>query len=140
MHTVKSQVVVESESGWITDVADSGKERVSDIKLVEQSGVLDQLPEDTGMMGDAAYQGIAKLHPSGCSPRKKPIRGELTGEQLAYNHAFSQCRIIVETVINRLRRYQSLTQMDRQHRRRHTARVCAVAGLINRQLHHRMAA
>lgn len=140
MHTVKSQVVVESENGWITDVAESVKGRVSDIKLVEQSGVLDQLPEDTGMMGDAAYQGIAKLHPLGCSPRKKPIRGELTEEQVLYNHAFSQRRIIVETVINRIRRYQSLTQMDRQHRRGHTARVCAVAGLVNRQLHHRMAA
>ncbi len=60
----------------------------------------------------------------GCSPRKKPICGELTEEQIAYNHAFSQRRIIVETIINRLRRYQCLTQMDRQHRRHHTARVC----------------
>jgi DDE superfamily endonuclease/Helix-turn-helix of DDE superfamily endonuclease len=140
MHTVKSQVVVESESGWITDIADSVKGRVSDIKLVEQSGVLSRLPALTGMMGDAAYQGIAKLHPLGCSPRKKPIRGELTEEQIAYNHAFSQRRIIVETIINRLRRYQSLTQMDRHHRQGHTARVCAVAGLVNRQLRHRMAA
>lgn len=140
MHSVKSQVVVESESGWITDIAESVKGRVSDIKLVEQSGVLDRLPVKTGMMGDAAYQGIAKLHPLGCSPRKKPIRGELTEEQIAYNHAFSQRPIIVETIINRLRRYQSLTQMDRQHRRAHTARVCAVAGLVNRQLRHRMAA
>jgi len=140
MHTVKSQIVVESESGWIRDVADSVKGRVSDIKLVEVSGVLDDLPDWTGMMGDAAYQGIAKLHTLGCSPRKKPIGGELKSEQIAYNHAFSQRRIIVETIINRLRRYQSLTQMDRQHRHSHTARVCAVAGLVNRQLRHRMAA
>lgn len=140
MHTVKSQIVVESESGWIRDIADSVKGRVSDIKLIDQSGVLDQLPEGTGMMGDAAYQGIAKLHPLGRSPYKKPIRAELTEAMVAYNHAFSQRRIIVETIINRLRRYQSLTQMDRQHRLAHTARVCAVAGLVNRQLRHRLAA
>lgn len=140
MHTVKSQIVVESESGWIRDVAASVKGRVSDIKLIEVSGVLARLPALTGMMGDAAYQGIAKLHPLGCSPYKKPIRGELTEVQIAYNHAFSQRRIIVETIINRLRRYQSLTQMDRQHRLGHTARVCAVAGLVNRQLRHRLAA
>ena len=139
-HTVKSQIVVESESGWIRDVAGSVKGRVSDIKLIEISEVLDHLPDLTGMMGDAAYQGIAKLHPLGCSPYKKPIRGELTEAMIAYNHAFSQRRIIVETIINRLRRYQSLTQMDRQHRHGHTARVCAVAGLVNRQLRHRMAA
>lgn len=140
MHTVKSQIVVQSENGWIRDVADSVKGRVSDIKLIEVSAVLDDLPDLTGMMGDAAYQGITKLHPLGCSPYKKPIRGQLTEEMIAYNHAFSQRRIIVETIINRLRRYQSLTQMDRQHRHGHTARVCAVAGLVNRQLRHRMAA
>lgn len=140
MHTVKSQLVVESESGWIREVAVSVKGRVSDIKLVEESGVLNRLPDQTGMMGDAAYQGIVKLHPLGRSPHKKPIRGELSPEQIAYNHAFSQRRIIVETIINRLRRYQSLTQMDRQHRLNHTARVCAVAGLVNRQLRHRLAA
>lgn len=139
-HTVKSQIVVESESGWIRVVAESVKGRVSDIKLLEQSGVLDDLPDQTGMIGDAAYQGIAKLHPLGCSPYKKPIRGELTEVMIAYNRAFSQRRIIVEMVINRLRRYQSLTQMDRHHRCKHTARVCAVAGLVNRQLRHRMAA
>jgi hypothetical protein len=140
MHTVKSQIVVESESGWIRDIADSVKGRVSDIKLLEESRVLDDLPDRTGMMGDAAYQGIAKLHPLGRSPYKKPIRGELTPQMVAYNHAFSQRRIIVETIINRLRRYQSLTQMDRHHRLNHTARVGAVAGLVNRQLRHRMAA
>jgi DDE superfamily endonuclease/Helix-turn-helix of DDE superfamily endonuclease len=140
LHTVKSQIVVESESGWIRDIADSVKGRVSDIKLLEESRVLDNLPDQTGMMGDAAYQGIAKLHPLGRSPYKKPIRGELTPHRVAYNHAFSQRRIIVENVLNRLRRYQSLTQMDRHHRLNHTARVCAVAGLANRQLRHRMAA
>jgi hypothetical protein len=33
-----------------------------------------------------------------------------------------------------------LTQTDRQHRQHHTARVGAVAGLVNRQLAHRMPA
>lgn len=139
-HTVKCQVVVESESGRIREIAESVKGRVSDIKLVEQSGVLSRLPPLTGMLGDAAYQGIAKLHPLSCSPHKKPRGEELTQTQIAYNHAFSQRRIIVEMTINRLRRYQSLTQMDRQHRLGHTARVCAVAGLVNLQLCHRLAA
>jgi len=50
----------------------------------------------------------AKLRPLGCSPYKNPIRGELTQEMLAYSHAISQRRIIVKTIINRLRRDQSL--------------------------------
>ncbi len=139
-HTIKRHLVVESERGWITDIADSVRGAVSDIKLVEQSGGLSRLPPLTGILGNAAYQGIAKLHPLGCSPRKKPRGAKLTATQIAYNQAFSQRRIIVEMSINRLRRYQCLTQMDRQHRQDHTARVCAVAGLVNRQLRHHLAA
>lgn len=139
-HTVKSQIVVDSESGQVREVSDSVPGRVSDITLLKQSGALERVPADEGMLGDAAYQGIQQLHPGGCSPHKKPRQRELTDDEIAYNHAFSQRRIIVEMTINRLRRYQSLTQMDRQHRQQHTARVLAVAGLVNRQLCHRLAA
>jgi hypothetical protein len=140
MHTVKSQVVVDSESGQVREVSDSVPGRVSDITLLKQSGAVERVPEDEGLLGDAAYQGIQQLHPGGFSPHKKPLKRELTEAELAYNHAFSQRRIIVEMTINRLRRYQSLTQMDRQHRCHHTARVNAVAGLVNRQLCHRLGA
>jgi hypothetical protein len=140
MHTVKNQIVVDSESGQVRDVSDSVPGRVSDITLLKQSGALERVPKDEGMMGDAAYQGIQQLHPGGCSPHKKPRKRDLTEDEIAYNHAFSQRRIIVEMTINRLRRYQSLGQMDRQHRRNHTARVNAVAGLVNRQICHRLSA
>lgn len=139
-HTVKSQIVVDSESGQVREVSDSVPGRVSDITLLKQSGALERVPDNEGMLGDAAYQGIQQLHPGGCSPHKKPRKRDLTDAEIAYNHAFSQRRIIVEMTINRLRRYQSLTQMDRQHRCQHTARVMAVAGLVNRQLVHRLGA
>jgi hypothetical protein len=42
----------------------------------------------------------------------------------------------VEHSLARLRRYQALSQVDRHHRRDHTARVRAVAGLVNRMLDH----
>ncbi|MGQ9904047.1 MAG: hypothetical protein ACUVRU_06935 [Anaerolineae bacterium] len=40
----------------------------------------------------------------------------------------------VEHSINRMRRYQALTQMDRHHRCEHTKGTVAVAGLVHRQL------
>jgi len=43
----------------------------------------------------------------------------------------------VEHGINRLRRSQALSQVDRHRRKGHTARVRAVAGLVNRMLDHR---
>jgi hypothetical protein len=47
---------------------------------------------------------------------------------------------VVEHTNGRLRRYQALSQVDRHHRRGHSARVRAVAGLVNRVLDHQAAA
>lgn len=134
-HTVKSQVAVDEETGRLVAVSDSVKGRVHDLTLLQASGLLDRLPDGIGCLGDLAFQGIRDLHPLGRCPRKKPWgkHRERPPEDIAYNRAFSQRRIGVENTINRLRRYQALTQTDRQHRRQHTARVCAIAGLVNRQ-------
>jgi hypothetical protein len=141
-HTLKSQVAVDEETGAIADVSESVPGPTADLKLLEQSKLLQRLPEGVGGLADSAYQGIAKLHPLCASPRKKPWgkNKPRPPEDILYNHAFSCRRIVVENTINRLRRYQCLTQTDRQHRQNHTTRVCAVAGLVNRQLAHRMPA
>ena len=141
-HTLKSQVAVNEETGAIVDVSDSVPGPTADIKLLEQSGLLERLPEGVGGIGDLAYVGIDKLHPQGlgASPRRKPRGQARPPEDVAYNTAFSRRRIIVENTIGRLRRYQSLTQTDRQHRQNHSSRVCAVAGLVNRQITCRMPA
>jgi len=139
-HTIKSQVGVDEETGEIVDIPDSVPGPKADIKLLEQSELLDKLPEGIGGMGDSGYQGIDKLHSKGFSPRKKPRGKDRPPEDVAYNTAFSRRRIVVEHTNNRLRRYQSLTQTDRNHRQNHTPRVRAVAGLVNRQIRSRLAA
>jgi len=141
-HTIKSQVAVDEDSGAIVDVSDSVAGPTADMTLLEQSGLMERLPEGVGGLGDLAYVGMAKLHPQGlgASPRRKPRGKPRPPEDVAYNTAFSRRRIIVENTLGRLRRYQSLTQTDRQHRQNHAARVRAVAGLVNRQLAHRMPA
>jgi hypothetical protein len=138
-HTLKSQVAVQSETGYIAHVSNSVAGRHADITLLQNSGLLPDLPEGVGCLCDSAYQGIAKLHPLGRSPFKR-LGGHalpLTDDQLAYNHAFASQRIVVENTLCRMRCFQSLTQRDRQHRRQHTSRVCAVAGLVNHCLQSR---
>ena len=141
-HTLKSQIAVNEETGAIVDVSASVPGPMADITLLEQSGLLNRLPEGVGGIGDLAYVGIEKLQPQGlgASPRRKPRGQPRPPQEVAYNTAYSRRRIIVENSIGRLRRYQSLTQTDRQHRQNHAARVRAVAGLVNRQLAHRMPA
>jgi hypothetical protein len=133
-HTLKSQVAVDEETGQIVDVADSVPGPTADITVLEQSQLLERLPPGVGGIGDLAYVGIDKLHPNGlgASPRRKPRGKDRPPEDIAYNRAFSRRRIIVEHSIGRLRRYQALSQTDRHHRQNHSARVRAVAGLVNR--------
>ncbi|MCP3883982.1 MAG: transposase [Propionibacteriaceae bacterium] len=139
-HTLKSQVAVDEVSGRVVDVGDSAPGPKADLTLLAKSKLMARLPEGVGGIGDSAYQGIAQLHPHGlgASPRKKPRGQPRPPEDKAYNTAFSSRRIIVENTIGRMRRYQSITQTDRNHRQLHTPRVVAIAGLVNRQIDHRM--
>lgn len=132
--TLQSQVSVEEATGRIVDVADSVPGPTADITLFKGSGLRERLPSATGLMGDSAYQGRDKLHPEGYSPRKKPKGQPRPEEDRAYNREIARRRVKAAHSIGRLRRFEALTARDRQHRAGHTRRVCAVAGLVNRQL------
>jgi hypothetical protein len=131
-HTLKSQIVVNSDTGRIVEVSDSVPGPTADSRLLEDSGLLGRLPEDIGVAGDLAYLKLAKLRRNGFSPRRKPRGKDRPPEDVIYNRAFSQFRIVVEQTIGQVRRFQSVSTTDRNHRRRHSARVAAVAGLVNR--------
>jgi hypothetical protein len=141
-HTLKSQVAIDGETGKVVDVSDSVCGPMSDLKLLQTSGLLNRLAPDVGALGDLAYVGMAPLHPTGLgfTPRRKPREKPRPPEDIIYNTAFAAERITVEHTIGRLRRYQALTQLDRHHRQHHAARVRAVAGLVNRHLDHRLGA
>lgn len=141
-HTLKSQVAIDADSGKVVDVPDSVCGPTSDLTVLKASGLLDRLDPDVGVLGDLAYVGMAPLHPAGLgfTPRRKPREKPRPPEDVVYNTAFAAARITVEHTIGRMRRYQALTQLDRHHRQAHTARVRAVAGLVNRQLDHRFRA
>jgi hypothetical protein len=141
-HTLKSQVAVDEEDGRVVDVAESRPGRWADLKVLKRSGLKRRLPDGVGAPGDLAYVGVAEWHPEGlgATPRRKPRGRPRPEEDRRYNRAFSRRRIVVEHAIGRMRRYQALSQVDRHRRRSHTARVRAVAGLVNRMLEHRIAA
>jgi len=138
-HTLKSQVAVD-EDGHVVDVGESRPGRWADIKVLRRSGLLGKLARaGVGALGDLAYVGIEALHPKvrGAAPRRKPRGQDRPAEDRRYNRAFARRRIKVEHAIGRLPRYQALSQVDRHRRKMHTARLRAVAGLVNRMLGHR---
>src|SRR5262245_7646339 len=140
-HTLKSQVGVD-EGGRVVDVAASRPGPWADLKVFRRSGLAGRLARaGVGALGDLAYVGIGGLRRGlrGATPRRKPRGRERPPGDRRYNREFARRRINVEHAIARLRRYQSLRQVDRHHRRLHTERVRAVAGLVNRMLDHRNA-
>ena len=135
-HTLKSQVAIDERTGQVVDIAASVPGPTADITLLKDSTLLDRLPAGVGVGGDLAYIGADKLHPAGlaATPRRKPRGQERPAADIDYNRAFARRRVVVEHTIGQRRRYQALAQVDRQHRTNHTARVRAVAGLVNRPL------
>jgi len=139
-HTLKAQVAINQDNGQVVDVADSVRGPTADLTLLKESHLLERLPEGVGAIGDLGYVGMPTLHPSGlaATPRRKPRGQDRPAEDILYNQAFAKRRIKVEHTIGRIRRYQALTQTDRNHRTLHTERVRAVAGLVNRQIRSRL--
>jgi hypothetical protein len=133
-HTLKSQVTVDADTGYISDVSASVRGPTADIKLLETSGLLDRLPDAVGIGGDLAYLKLAKLREHGFSPRRKPRGKPRPIPDIIFNRVFSHFRIIVEHTIGRMRRFQAISQRDRHHRHYHTSRTRAIAGLVNRHL------
>jgi len=133
-HTLKTQVAIERASKKIVDIPPSVRGPTADLTLLKASGLGERLADAVDLLGDLAYVGIGDLHPRGATPRRKP-RGKPRPEaDIVYNTEFARRRVPVEHTIGRLRAYQALTQTDRHHRRYHTERTRAVAGLVNRVL------
>jgi hypothetical protein len=150
-HTLKSQVAVD-EDGFVVHVADSVPGPRADLEVLDGSGLRGRLPAGVGILGDLAYVGLnnprrrrrgtrrrrkaraRRRRAQGATPRRKPRGRPRPAADRRYNRAFARRRVTVEHTIGRLRRFRSLAEADRHFRRGHSARVRAVAGLVNRQL------
>jgi hypothetical protein len=131
-HPLQSQMGVDSDTGRMVDSSDRVPGPTADIRLLEDSGLLERWPQAVGVGGDLAYLTLPKLRRYGFAPRRKPRGKDRPPADRLYHRAFAQVRMIVEQTIGQLSRFQSITATDRHHRRQHRARVAAVAGLVNR--------
>lgn len=69
MHTIKSQIGVDEDTGTVVDVAGSVPRPTADLVLLDQSGLLQGLPAEVGASGDVAYVSIDRRHPTGLRGR-----------------------------------------------------------------------
>lgn len=130
-HTLKSQLVVNLQTGMIICTAYShGKQH--DFRLFKHSKV--SFHEQTVVLADRGYQGMAKIHPNCQTPHKKSRGGTLTQEDKSFNRQLAKLRVVSEHINRYLKIFKILRERYRNRRRRFGLRCNLIAGLYNYEL------
>jgi hypothetical protein len=132
-HTLKHQIVVtrkrkgpgEKQKVRIKAVSKGAKGRVHDKKLYDRSRL--RIPRGVPKSGDSGYQG-SDLR----VPKKKPRKGQLSGEEKRANRRLAKERIVAEHGIGKMKIWRIAADRYRNPPRRHTVIMKNVAGLHNR--------
>ena len=103
-----------------------------DFELFKQSRC--GISQQTCVLGDSGYQGLAELHLNSQTPAKKSKLHPLSQEQKASNRALSQKRILVENIIRRLKIFRILSERYRNRRKRFGLRFNLIAAICNMEL------
>jgi hypothetical protein len=123
----------------------------SDLKLSDEVGTMERLPDECEAQADKGYQGLDKRVGLVTvqdvetgeqkqvprlivkTPVKKPKGGELTEEQQAYNRAIGQVRVRVEHCIGWVKNWAIIATRFRCAHSIYTEVMQVVCGLVNLQ-------
>jgi hypothetical protein len=130
-HTLKTQLIIDLKSKKIICLA-SGKGRVHDFKLFQNSGV--RVGDLIKIIADKGYQGIAKIHELSETPIKRKKGKKLSKEEKQYNRLLNRLRVVVEHVNRRLKIFRILSSTYRNRHRRFGLRANLIAGIYNYEL------
>jgi transposase len=106
--------------------------RQHDFQLFKQSNY--PLSEQTCVLADAGYQGLAKLHSNSQTPAKKSKLHPLSPDQKANNRTLSKKRILVENIFRKLKVFRILSERYRNRRTRFRLRFNSISAIYNLQL------
>lgn len=85
-------------------------------------------------LADKGYQGIAKLHPTSCTPTKKPRKSKLNSSERQHNRNLARLRVVAEHVNRKLKIFRILGERYRNRRKRFGLRFNLIAAIINFEL------
>ena len=100
-----------------------------DFRLFKQNHY--PLAQQTCLLADAGYQGLAKIHSNSIIPFKKSKRHPLSQDQMLHNRTLSKKRILVEYIIRKLKLFRILSERYRNHRKRFRLRFNLISALLN---------
>jgi len=103
-----------------------------DFQLFKQSHYA--VAQQTCILADAGYQGLANLHLNSQTPVKKSKLHPLSQEQKNSNHRLSRKRILIENIIRKLKIFRILSERYRNRRKRFGLRFNLIAAIYNLEL------
>jgi len=90
--------------------------------------------QQTCILADAGYQGLANLHLNSQMPVKKSKLHPLSQEQKNSNRMLSRKRILIENIIRKLKIFRILSERYRNRRKRFGLRFNLIAAIYNLEL------
>lgn len=131
-HTRKTQIVT-NEHGVIRAVSASSPGSRHDLEHFRQAGTGRYIPPDTGVLGDAGYQGLDKELPehSVGTAHKARRNHPLTQAEKDINREFSSTRIVVENTLCELKHFKVLAQRFRHSLDHYDDVFRAVVAIVN---------
>ena len=130
----RKNTVVTNEKREILFISPTKGGRIHDVKQLQKTGILHNLPPDKDLWVDKAYQGIEKIISSTnkvMRPHQKPKGKNLSAEQKKENKIISGIRIIVEHAINGVKRFGATSHIYRNRKGQDDRFILLCAGLWN---------
>ncbi len=111
-----------------------------DLKHVVEAQVIEQVPKEVAIIGDAGFGGLQNYYPERRigTPHKARRNHPLNPDQKLANREFSSVRIVVENTLSHMKHFRVLA-----HQFRHTVALYddafrAVVGIINDRIDRRL--
>jgi transposase len=103
-----------------------------DFQLFKQSDYC--ISQQTCLLADAGYQGLARLHSNSLTPAKKSKLHPLSQNQKANNRTLSKKRILIENIFRKLKVFRILSQRYRNRRKRFGLRFNLLSAIYNLEI------
>jgi IS5 family transposase len=138
-HTRKTAIVV-NERGRIRDVTHSTPGSKHDLKHVVESHMIDEIPQDVTVIGDAGFDGLPNYYPERHvgTPHKARRNHPLTPDHKLANREFSSVRIVVENTLSHIKHFKALAHQFRHSVELYDDTFRAVVGIVNDRIDRRL--
>ena len=103
-----------------------------DFKLFQQSRV--RAKPETVIETDTGFLGIASIHKNSVLPKKRSKKHSLSREDKKRNRQISSERVLNEHIIGFIKRFKTVAERYRNHKKRFGLRFNLICGICNFEL------